>query len=61
MDESLQRMGTDCIDVCYIHFPDESTPKDEAVGGGAQADGRGPRRHDHPEAPSGPQLGRMSS
>ncbi|AZP38231.1 hypothetical protein DUY81_10845 [Acidipropionibacterium acidipropionici] len=54
-------MGTDYIDVYCIHFPDESTPKDEAVGGGAQADGRGPRRHDHPEAPSGPQLGRMSS
>lgn len=37
IDESLQRLGTDYIDVYYIHFPDESTSKDEAVGALAQA------------------------
>ncbi|MCS7459161.1 aldo/keto reductase [Paenibacillus doosanensis] len=29
---SLKRLQTDYIDLFYIHFPDESTPKDEAVG-----------------------------
>lgn len=29
--ESLQRLQTDYIDLFYIHFPDEHTPKDEAV------------------------------
>ena len=28
---SLKRLQTDYIDLFYIHFPDESTPKDEAV------------------------------
>ncbi len=32
VEESLQRMQTDDIDLFYIHLPDESTPKDEAVG-----------------------------
>ncbi|WP_082233444.1 aldo/keto reductase [Halobacillus massiliensis] len=32
VDQSLQRLGTDYIDLYYIHFPDEDTPKDEAVG-----------------------------
>lgn len=29
---SLKRLKTDYIDLFYIHFPDEATPKDEAIG-----------------------------
>ncbi|WP_405168652.1 aldo/keto reductase [Paenibacillus sp. FSL H3-0286] len=32
VEDSLKRLQTDYIDLYYIHFPDESTPKDEAVG-----------------------------
>lgn len=32
VDSSLERLQTDYIDLFYIHFPDEATPKDEAVG-----------------------------
>src|SRR5699024_3223481 len=32
VDESLKRLQTDVIDLYYIHFPDEETPKYEAVG-----------------------------
>lgn len=32
VDESLKRLHTDYIDLFYIHFPDEKTPKYEAVG-----------------------------
>ncbi len=32
VENSLQRLQTDYIDLFYIHFPDEATPKDEAVG-----------------------------
>ncbi|WP_079527024.1 aldo/keto reductase [Halobacillus hunanensis] len=32
VDSSLKRLQTDYIDLFYIHFPDEDTPKDEAVG-----------------------------
>ncbi|WP_099973979.1 aldo/keto reductase [Lactobacillus terrae] len=31
IDEALKRLKTDYIDIFYIHFPDENTPKDEAV------------------------------
>lgn len=32
VDNSLKRLQTDVIDLYYIHFPDEDTPKYEAVG-----------------------------
>ncbi|SFP49787.1 aldo/keto reductase [Salibacterium halotolerans] len=32
VDDSLKRMQTDYVDLFYIHFPDEDTPKVEAVG-----------------------------
>ncbi|RWZ54939.1 aldo/keto reductase [Halobacillus fulvus] len=32
VEDSLKRLQTDYIDLYYIHFPDEDTPKYEAVG-----------------------------
>lgn len=32
VDESLRRLQTDYLDIYYIHFPDKTTPKAEAVG-----------------------------
>ncbi|RTR35690.1 aldo/keto reductase [Robertmurraya yapensis] len=32
VEEALKRMQTDYIDLFYVHFPDEATPKYEAVG-----------------------------
>ncbi|KRN99917.1 aldo/keto reductase [Companilactobacillus kimchiensis] len=31
VDDALKRLKTDYIDIFYIHFPDETTPKSEAV------------------------------
>lgn len=31
VDEALLRLKTDYIDIFYLHFPDEKTPKDEAI------------------------------
>lgn len=32
VEEALKRLKTDYIDLFYIHFPDESTPKYESIG-----------------------------
>ncbi|UOQ93320.1 aldo/keto reductase [Halobacillus shinanisalinarum] len=32
VEDSLKRLKTDYLDMYYIHFPDENTPKAEAVG-----------------------------
>ncbi|MEH7085563.1 aldo/keto reductase [Neobacillus drentensis] len=32
VEESLKKLQTDYIDLFYIHFPDQDTPKDEAIG-----------------------------
>ncbi|PPA69247.1 aldo/keto reductase [Jeotgalibacillus proteolyticus] len=32
VEGALKRLQTDYLDLFYIHFPDEGTPKDEAVG-----------------------------
>lgn len=32
VEASLNRLGTDYLDIYYIHFPDKTTPKAEAVG-----------------------------
>ncbi|TPR41925.1 aldo/keto reductase [Apilactobacillus micheneri] len=31
VNDALKRLQTDYIDIFYIHFPDDNTPKDEAV------------------------------
>lgn len=31
VDDSLRRLQTDYLDIFYIHFPDQQTPKDEAI------------------------------
>ncbi|MGR9048701.1 aldo/keto reductase [Halobacillus faecis] len=41
VEDSLQRLSTDYIDLYYIHFPDEETPKDEAVGALKELKGEG--------------------
>lgn len=31
VDDALRRLKTDYIDIFYLHYPDETTPKDEAI------------------------------
>ncbi len=31
VNDALKRLNTDYIDIFYIHFPDDKTPKDEAI------------------------------
>ena len=31
IDESLQRLGTDCVDIYYLHVPDHDTPIEETL------------------------------
>src|ERR1700761_5657604 len=31
IDESLQRLGTDCLDLYYFHMPDYNTPVEESM------------------------------
>ncbi|WP_046174169.1 aldo/keto reductase [Domibacillus indicus] len=45
VDEALSRLQTDYIDLFYIHFPDEKTPKDEAVGALKELKDAGKIRH----------------
>jgi aryl-alcohol dehydrogenase-like predicted oxidoreductase len=42
VDESLQRLGTDCIDLLYLHAPDPLVPVAESAGalGGLQREGK---------------------
>ena len=32
VEKALQRLQMDYVDIMYIHYPDESTPKDESIG-----------------------------
>ncbi|OIN67599.1 oxidoreductase [Exiguobacterium sp. KRL4] len=41
VEDSLKRLRTDYIDLYYIHFPDEQTPKDEAVAALAEVKAEG--------------------
>ncbi|WP_046178387.1 aldo/keto reductase [Domibacillus tundrae] len=45
VDEALGRLQTDYIDLFYIHFPDERTPKDEAIGALKELKDAGKVRH----------------
>ncbi|MEZ5276127.1 MAG: aldo/keto reductase [Opitutaceae bacterium] len=31
VEDSLRRLGTDCLDICYLHKPDRSTPIEETL------------------------------
>lgn len=37
LERSLERLGVDCIDLWYLHWPDPSTPIEESVGAMAEA------------------------
>ena len=45
LDASLRRLGTDCIDLYYAHYPDPKTPIEETVGAMARAVESGKARY----------------
>lgn len=45
LDGSLSRLGVDCIDLWYLHYPDPSTPIEDTVGAMARAVEAGKVRH----------------
>lgn len=45
LDASLERMGTDYVDLYYAHFPSPTTPIEETIGAMAQAVRDGKVRH----------------
>ena len=45
LDASLRRLGVECIDLWYLHFPDPATPIEETVGAMAEAVTAGKVRH----------------
>ncbi len=45
IDASLRRLGLDCVDLWYLHFPDPSVPVEETVGAMAKAVKAGKAKH----------------
>jgi len=45
LEGSLRRLGTDCLDLWYLHFPDPATPIEETVGAMAAAVEEGKARY----------------
>lgn len=45
IDMSLRRLGVDCLDIYYQHFPDPCTPVEETVGAMAELVRQGKVRH----------------
>jgi aryl-alcohol dehydrogenase-like predicted oxidoreductase len=45
VDASLRRLGTDVIDLWYLHYPDPSTPVEETVGAMTEVVAAGKVRH----------------
>ena len=45
LEASLRRLGTDHVDLWYLHFPDPDVPVEETVGAMAELVGEGKARH----------------
>ena len=45
IDESLERLGTDYVDLYYLHVPDRSTPIEETLEGVAEVLSKGRTKH----------------